>query len=320
MSDNVKRVLLVGAGNMAEEYVKILKDLDVYLEVIGNGKKNAEKIRNEYGVSVSEGGLENYMESNDITSFDYAINAVNTRNLGRVSVELLRAGVKNCLIEKPGFISKEESEEVLSYSADKNVYIAYNRRFYESVNRGREIIKEDGGVKSFSFEFTEWRHVFDSLPRKEYLEYLFLANSSHVVDLAFFLAGGLPETVTSIVSGAGTIDWHRNGCIFSGAGKTDNGAVFSYSANWDAPGRWGIEINTRYHRLIYRPLEKLQLMDVGSVRIYESDIDYSLDEKYKPGLFREVESFLNGESDKLCNVKEQADKLSFYEKISGEEY
>lgn len=320
MSDNVKRVILVGAGYMAEEYIKVLKDLDVYFEVIGNGQKNAEKIRKEYDIPVHEGGLEKYMESNDITSFDYAINAVNTRNLGKVSAELLRGGVKNCLIEKPGFISKEESEEVLSYSDKKNVYIAYNRRFYESVNRGMEIINEDGGARSLAFEFTEWRHVFDSLPRKEYLNYLFLANSSHVVDTAFFLTGGIPETIDSFVSGTDAIDWHRNASVFSGAGKTYNGVLFSYSANWDAPGRWGIEINTRYHRLIYRPLEKLQLMDVGSVKTYEPDIDYSLDEKYKPGLFLEVECFLNGEKDKLCSVKEQADKLSLYEKISGERY
>ena len=89
-----------------------------------------------------------------------------------------------------------------------------------------------------------------------------MANSTHVVDLAFFL-GGAPEKISSYVGGK--LDWHPNGSIFSGAGITKNNTLFSYNANWEAPGRWGVEVITNKSRLILRPLEKLQIQKIGNL-------------------------------------------------------
>ena len=40
------------------------------------------------------------------------------------------------------------------------------------------------------------------------------------------------------------LDWHSSSSQFCGSGITDKGALFSYSADWESPGRWGIEIKT----------------------------------------------------------------------------
>ena len=54
-----------------------------------------------------------------------------------------------------------ELDEVVAVAHDTHseVYYAYNRRFYASVLKAEEIIKEDGGMTSMNFEFTEWGHV-----------------------------------------------------------------------------------------------------------------------------------------------------------------
>ena len=57
--------------------------------------------------------------------------------------------------------------------------------------------------------------------------------------------------------------------------------LFSYQANWNAPGRWGIEILTSQHRLYLRPMEKLQIQNTGSVDISEVEIDDQLDKEFK---------------------------------------
>ena len=321
MSNNIKKVLLVGAGNMAREYAKVLQAMDITFEVVTNGSENAQKMRHEFGAKVYEGGLKKAVEDGVVADYNYAINAVNAENLSSTSCLLLDSGINNCLIEKPGFTSRLEAEVLKQKSKGTNVYIAYNRRFYASVDRGKEIIESDGGITSFSFEFTEWSHIFDKRDNKENLKFLFLGNSTHVVDMAFYLAGGMPTDYKCFVSGKNEVEWHKKGSLFTGAGMMENGALFSYSANWRAPGRWGVEVNTRKHRLIYRPLEKLQLMDIGSVAVYDADVDYSFDEVYKPGLYKEVKSFLNDNNDKkLCTLDEQMGKISMYAMISGEEY
>ena len=316
-----KKVLLIGAGYMAREYIKVLKSMGCDIIVVGNSENNAKKFQEETGITVYAGGIDNYLKNNDIDSDIYAINAVRTIFLAQVNLTLLKNGCKHLLSEKPGITTKKEGKELLKSAEKSDVYIAYNRRFYASVFAAETIIKEDGGVTSFTVEFTEWRHLLEQLEKekKDFLNKLFLCNSSHVMDMAFYLSGGKIEKLYSIVKGQNVIDWHKNGSVFGGVGTTDLGQIFTYSANRDAPGRWGIELNTKKHRLIFRPLEKLQIQDKGSVKIYEADVDYTIDEKYKPGLYKEVESFLTDNKDsRLCTLRQQVNNITNYAKISGE--
>ena len=98
------------------------------------------------------------------------------------------------------------------------------------------------------------------------------------IDLAFFL-GGEPKELSCFTFDK--LAWHKP-AVFTGAGITNTGALFSYQANWNAPGRWGIEILTSQHRLYLRPMEKLQIQNTGSVDISEVEIDDQLDKEFKP--------------------------------------
>ena len=108
----------------------------------------------------------------------------------------------------------------------------------------------------------------------------FMVNSTHVVDMAFLL-GGFPKELESYT--AGDCDWHPDSAVFAGSGVSEYGALFSYQANWLAPGRWSVEILTLNNRLVFRPLEKLQVQKPKSVAIEFVDIDDQLDVEFKPG-------------------------------------
>ncbi|MGA9408695.1 MAG: gfo/Idh/MocA family oxidoreductase [Bacteroidota bacterium] len=309
-------LLLVGAGPMAIEYTKVLLRKGVQFDTVCRREETATKYKNLTGISARTGGIEKWLDSR-ISKPSHAIVAVDERELGDVTLSLLRRDVKTILVEKPGGFDFNNIVAVdeASTAHQANVLVGYNRRFYTSVLRGLEIINEDGGVKSFHFEFTEWSHVIATLEKAEGVKAeWFLHNSTHVIDLAFFI-GGRPEQLSCYVGGE--LQWHPCGSIFAGAGKSEQGVLFSYQANWAAPGRWGIEILTRKHRLIFRPLERLQIQNVGSLTSDFVELDDKLDRDFKPGLWRQVTAFLEGNYHSFVSISDQRKMLKFYAMMLG---
>ncbi len=317
MTDGDKaQILLVGAGPMAIDYAKVLKEINKPFIVVGRGQTSAQNFKNTLGISVEIGGIDRWLKK-AITTPDYAIVAVTGNELGKVCRSLLRNNIKNILLEKPGGLNEKDIKSVAT-ETDKynaNVLVAYNRHFYASVIKAIEIIQEDGGVTSFNFEFTEWSHIVEKRNDDIELKNLWLLhNSTHVIDLAFYL-GGEPEEFKAFT--AGEFEWHPSSVVFTGAGVTSKNALFSYHSNWDAPGRWGLEILTKTHRLIFRPLEKLQIQKRASIAIEEVIIDDDLDNKFKPGLFKQVEAFLNNTWKEFTDINRQLSHLNYYNMIAN---
>jgi predicted dehydrogenase len=314
----MKKNILIGCGPMAREYYKVLKSFDVTIDVIGRGKTSADQFESETGHAVKSLDIDAYCE-NESTTADTAIISVTVENLAAISIKLLNAGMKKILIEKPGALYPGElmevKETVIKNNTCQQVYIAYNRRFYSSVLKAKEIIEADGGIKSCFFDFTEWGHQIETLAMKdEVKQNWFLANSSHVVDLVFHMIGS-PEKLNCEVQGS--LVWHKSAARFVGSGFSQQGIPFSYHANWAAPGRWNIEILTAKHKLFFSPMEKLRIMKLGSVAIEEVAIDEPSDNLYKPGLYKQVEAFLSGENSVLCTLDEQLGNWPFYQSMAN---
>lgn len=310
-------IWIVGAGGIAIEYAKILKSLGRDFIVIGRGETSAVKFKEATGIEPILGGLENYLKTTPELP-EKAINCVRASDLGKTNICLSNYGVKCILSEKPGCLPEEV--EAVRNAVAKNgttIYIAYNRRFYASVFAAEKIIKEDGGLLSFNFEFTEWAHVIEASSTIPEIEKnnLFITNSTHVVDLAFFL-GGEPKEMTCYQNGS--VGWHTPS-NFAGSGISDKGVLFSYNANWNAPGRWAVELLTAKHRIYLKPMEQLQLQDIGSVKVYPVEIDDHLDKEFKPGFYLETKAFIEGNDSRFCTIEEQAKRIdTIFKKISRE--
>lgn len=303
---------------MAVDYAKTLKSLGISPITVGRGKASAQKFTTETGLPVVLGGIDAWLADAGNPLPESAVVAVGEKWLGVVARALLDRGIRHLLIEKPGGYDAEDIRLVgaKAHELGASVFVGYNRRFYASVTAAKEIIAKDGGVTSFSFEFTEWGHVISGINKEEGVkEQWFLSNSTHVIDLAFHL-GGMPMELSSY--SAGGIDWHPAASVFAGSGKSARGALFSYQANWESPGRWGVEILTRKHRLILRPLEKLQIQNIGSVSTQDIQFDDDLDENFKPGLYRQTQAFLSAHNDVLPRIAEQVEMLDWYLRIRGD--
>lgn len=309
-------IWIIGAGDMAVQYSKVLDALKKEYIVIGRGEESAKSFETKTGHKVITGGVEKYLSESSCIP-QYAVVAVYPAMLKDVTIALIKAGIRNILVEKPAGINREEIDSLFqtTEASESNVYVAYNRRFYSSVLEAQKIIAEDGGVTSFNFEFTEWGHVIRQYekPRIE-LENWFMANSTHVIDLAFYL-GGEPRQISCYT--AGSLDWYTRASCFAGAGVTDRDVLFSYNANWDSAGRWSLSVLTNKHKLIFEPMEKLKIQYKGSVQVNEVEIDDKLDIDFKPGIYRQTEAFLNGDSSRMINIADHLQRAKIYEMMES---
>jgi len=305
---------LIGAGAMAQAYARVLLELGHDFEVIGRNATSAGTFRAATGLAVRTGGVYGALEAS--AAPERAIIAVGVEQLAGVATALIEAGTRRILMEKPGGLNTTEIR-VLQQTAGRrkaDVLIAYNRRFYASTTLARELIAKDGGATSCIFEFTEWSHVIAPLTKAPEIKAAwFLANSTHVVDLAFHLCG-FPEDWRPWHGGS--LEWHPAAARFCGAGITEQGALFSYHADWEAPGRWGVEVLTRRRRFVFRPMEQLHVIQSGSVALDRMELDDRLDKAYKPGLFRQTEAFLAQDDRLLCTLEEQLRHCAVYDKMA----
>lgn len=297
-------IILIGTGPMAVAYAQVLKAQKLSFQVIGRGIHSAERFENETGIKPATGGLSHFLNNNKAITGTNAIVATGTEMLMPTLLLLLRSGVNRILIEKPAALSIEEllENEKTVKPFSKQVFIAYNRRFYASVIEAESLIAADGGLQSMFFEFTEWSHKIEPLEKaKGVKENWFFANSTHVIDLAFFLAGKPKEWMA--FSKEGSIKWHKK-TNFSGAGITEKNVIFSYLSNWESAGRWSIELLTANRRIYLKPLEGIGAQLKGTIPVIEHFFDNKLDVQFKPGLYKQVEAFVNNNTDRLINIED----------------
>ncbi len=309
-------IYIVGAGYMAREYAKILLDMKEDFVVIGRGEKAVQKLKNELDVQVVSGGIDQFLREENHTP-KAAIVCTPVDVLAACTESLLTFGVKNILLEKPGALSVTEISKLrcMQKNSKARVQIGYNRRFYQSTLALMARLKREVLVAA-NFEITEWSHLIKDEPCSDEVKQRWMyANTSHVIDLVEYISGNFTQLSTYK---SGSLAWHSSSARFVGAGMTDKNVLISYCGYWDGPGRWSAEFVTTENRYILRPMEILQVQPLGSVKIEEvTDIDYSIDEHFKPGLYRQVKSFLEKEGCGLKSLSEQISSLETYSEIAG---
>lgn len=307
-----REVLLIGTGRMARQYAKVLQALDTAPIVVGRSEASAQKFSEETGVQAHFGGISRW-KKNTASVPSRAIIAVNVEGLASAAKSAVRAGCKYILLEKPGGLSKRDIISVgkIAGETGATIHIAYNRRYLASTLEAKKIIKRDGGPTSFSFTFTERITVRKTLQElgtdQRVVSRWFIANSTHVVDLAFYL-GGEPGLMFACAE-TGPL-WDPHPSLFAGSGITKDCVPFSYYANWELPGPWNVEIGTEKRKLILEPLETLKEELEG--KIVDVPFDNSLDVTYKPGLYLQTESFLSGKCG-LPTIQEQIKSFDWFD-------
>ena len=300
------KILLAGAGPMAIDYARVLGALGADWFAVGRGAASAERFAAEIGKAPMRGGLGAFLRDARGTIADAAIVALPIPELAGAAQALVGAGVKRLLVEKPAGLDFNEIRALTGFAeaSGAEIYVAYNRRYMASTREAARMIADDGGVTSFQFEFTEVaERIVSSGKDPRVLAQWFLGNSSHVIDLAFHLAGAPAQLYAQA---SGRLNWHPAGAVFTGAGTTRDGVPFSYHADWSSAGRWGVDIRTARRRLILQPLEQLKMQMKGSFAIEDMTLDDELDRNFKPGLYRQSADFLAGTKGRLQTIAAHA--------------
>ena len=262
------RILIIGAGFIAREYVKALQAMGcTQIGILSRSEASAAKLAGEYGLSASYGGGEEALTPL-LSQYDAFIVAVSIETLPRYAELLAAAGAPRVLLEKPCFLSSAELEDFLKRHPSWPASIALNRLYYPSVARLREVIASEG-ITSADFSFTEWTHrIIPADYTARALTRWGLSNCIHVISTVFDLIG-LPAQMHTAQHGPNHVAWHPSASIFTGHGQSERGAPFSYQADWTSAGRWWVTIRTPRGAYKLCPMEGAEFTPMNSVRAEE---------------------------------------------------
>lgn len=300
-----KKVWIIGAGYMAEEYLKVLIKLDCTILLIGNTEQKTQILAGKYNVKFISGGFEK-LEAAKLSLPDLCIIACSIPTLYNAAVNVLELGVKKILCEKPLSFSINEISDIKQKCQQNEAIfaVAYNRRFYSSLENAIKLIQEDGGISSLHFDFSEWQKHYEpsEFNSDELSRNWLIANSTHVIDMAFSLIGR-PKELKVLKA--------DHNSLYIGMGISEKNIPFSYHSNWCSGGRWGLEVMTPKRKIILRPLEVLQYQLKHSMEVSAQDKDI-IDIDYKPGLVKMVKDMLLEQPKLYLSVDDHLDNFQYY--------
>ncbi len=313
------RVLVIGTGKMGIAHLLALKDL--YTEAIGawaptsRAKKEVENL----GVYFFERDL---LKAVKIFKPSHVIVAAPIEMLYETTSNVINLGIKNILVEKPMVLNKKEADQILKLIKKNNINlrVAYNRRYYSSYKSVIELIKDSKEkIQSVYFEFNENYDSIDGPVNKnaEVKKRWILANSMHVIDMAFSQVGLPLYSECSFLIKEKELNWHPSGSIFYGSGITENYVPFVYHANWNSPGNWKVEWMTSSTRYIFNPIENFKIIRKNSFKIEDGNFNNYLDVKYKPGVFLQNKDFLYGDNSGLVSPEYAIKLMNLAETLGG---
>lgn len=310
--------LVIGVGKMGAAHLQALAALSPdSLTGWGPGSRPRAVERDVGGVIVRRDELQATLAAVRPT---HVIVASPVETLAPIAIEVMKAGVKHLLIEKPAALDQRECGLLLSCAAETGaeIHIAYNRRFYASVRGALAHMRAAGEtIESVLFEFNEAMPTEGPNAPPEVSARWLLANSMHVIDTAFHPIG-LPDMQRSQFQRSGGLSWHPAGSVFVGSGNTVMGVPFAFHANWGAPGRWGFEWMTQSTRYVFRPMEKLSVMRKGRFDLEPVALDDEMDNRFKPGVYHQNRAFLEGDrSAGLVSLTEATALIPLAQKIAG---
>ena len=286
-----KSVLIIGGGYMGKEYAHVLEQLGINdVTIVTKSPKQASDFSAKFDYTILDGGFEKQLSS--VGKKDLVIIAIPTELLISATKLAIKTGQTRILLEKPGSLFHKELFSLNEIIDQQKVRIGYNRLLYPNFHKIKQLAKNEGGITSCKFDFTEWIHKipFGVYQQDEYTLWG-ISNSLHVISMAFELIG-MPKEIASFQFGK--LDWHTSGSIFVGAGTSEENIPFSYHANWESSGRWMVEIMTKENSYRLMPLEKIFVCKKGTVEWKTVDFQVAFQE-LKFGIAEEVVAMLDDE-------------------------
>ncbi len=290
-------IAIIGCGYIAHEHAKVLTSLGV--KILAASDINIQRLH-EFQVKFNVSFIyDSWREMIENKNIDALWVTVSWNFIDKILLDVLKIR-KPVFFEKPIALSSEKIKMAIEQFPEMldKVQIGYNRRFYDFVPRIKQYIKkfEINSIEVHIPESTQG--VYD----KNLLRFLFLQNSSHIIDLLYYLLDK-PKILVDKIYRKETIDkvpLGYNGLL------TANSIPIHLIANWDSPSNFGIKFHTKHSLIELLPVEKASIYEgfniiepteINPIRQYIPKLEkqYFISRetaKYKPGFLLQIKNFI----------------------------
>jgi predicted dehydrogenase len=306
---NNSSIGILGAGFMAEEYLKVLASKNIFCEAIYSRTfSKALKLKKIYKIKKICKTLKEFNNLKNIKGIIIAVNEssvltiLNSINLNKFKI----------LCEKPVGINYLQSKIVknLLKKNRSKFFVSLNRRFYCSTIKAKKILKKNKKKRFIYINDQQIQNHQSKLINKNKM----YSNSVHLIDYMSIFARGRIKKIKKIKKFKYKEQSETLCKLFF-----SRGAVVLYCCNWNSAGGWYVNIIQDYERLELKPLEQLMHEKIFNNRIvrkkYNADkIDITL----KPGLYLQILEFLkliNNKKNSLVSFEEYYKTVEIIKKI-----
>ncbi len=308
---------VIGSGEISKYHIEAMRASNFSLEAI-SGSLNSEtakklsKIYNfkKYYASSRE------LAINSSKNLDVLLICCNTKNIVKY-VKLAGKKIK-ILCEKPVSYNLKELKKIqISFP---NVRVAYNRRFYESVNFLKKKLKDEFLNHVTNIELPE--KILKSKKKYESI----LGNSVHIFDLMNYLFEN--PKMLNITNKLNKNKFFKN---FHFISKKNN--VVNLLCNWNSSSNFKIEVFFSGGKYLLKPIEVLSIFKGMNViepsmnvpirtyvptKIFQTKFEKKK-LKFKPGFKLQAENFYNfaiGKKNDLANLQDAYNALKVASEVT----
>ena len=301
------KIAIIGAGYMAEEYLKVFSYKKLNCEgIFSRTLSKSKNLKKKYNIKKIYKSLNDLKNDNQINALIIAVNAESTSDLlNNLDIKKYRI-----LCEKPVGINFEETKKIIFKIKSKHFYVGLNRRFYSSNLKAYNLINQDKSQRLISIRDQELQNSKSRIYNKN----LMYANSVHLIDyISVYARGRLLRIKRLKKFEDNKFSENLTRLIFSSKDEV------LYHCNWNSPGPWSVCIIKKNNSIEMKPLENLvveKLINNKRTKFYhnKSKIDCIL----KPGLFLQVTEFLkmlNDKKHKLVNLNKYFETVKLVKQI-----
>ena len=307
MIKNQFKIAIIGAGYMAEEYLKVFSNKKVYCEAIFSRTLSKSKtLKKKYNIKKIYKSLGDLKNDSRINALIIAVGAESIYDLiNNLDIKKYRV-----LCEKPVGINFEETKKIITKIRNKHFYVALNRRFYSSNLKAYDLVNKNKSKRLISIRDQELQNSKLNLYNKNLMYW----NSVHLIDYINIYARGKLIKIQRLKKFKDNkFSENLTRLIFSSKDEV------LYHCNWNSPGPWSINIIQKDHSVEMKPLENLvqeKLIKGKRIRVFHNKS--KIDSKFKPGLFYQVSEFLkmlNNKKHKLVNLNDYFNTVKLIKKL-----
>ena len=272
---------------MAEEHIKVVQAIS-NCKVAGIMSRNSETASNlaaKYSIPIVTSKIESLYDS---TKADGVIVAVNEPDAIDIVSQCIDFDWK-IMSEKPLGLFMSDTISLLQEAGDKSqeIFVAMNRRHYQSTRTARKLVESDQGQRVVSvLDQENITGAIKSGQPRSVVERWMVANSIHLIDyFSMFCRGKVKKSIPCL-------PWNPKApFIFQTNLFFESGDIGCYTAMWDAPGPWSVRVTTKKQMLEMQPLEHLHHQVFPEKKKHEIELE-DFDMIYKPGLFIQCQEFV----------------------------